>query len=109
MRDAMPSLKYTLAHHNVSLLDAEHTILKCNKCGQTWTPKRFESGRLEKDYWHCPKGCNFEPRQFKYSADVRSYFAQRNREYRKRKKALVEGERVEKHEVRKNEGKNNVS
>jgi hypothetical protein len=82
----MPSLTYTLKHHNVTLLDERRVILKCSKCGRVWSPNLREEGRLPNGYWKCPESCNHEPKQYKHSPEVRAYFAQRNREQRAKKK-----------------------
>ena len=93
----MPSLKYTLKHRNVTLIDERRTWLQCNACGQTWSPNIQEGGRLPKGYWKCPHGCNFEPQEFKHPPEVRAYFAKRNREQRKKKTETKEGKTVDIH------------
>jgi hypothetical protein len=81
----MPSFKHTLKTKNVTLLDEQRTILKCNNCGQPWSPNIQSGGRLPRGYWKCPNRCNWEERQFKHPPEVRAFFAQRNRKYRNKK------------------------
>lgn len=81
----MANFQYTLKLHNVTLIDERQVLLRCNQCGQPWSPILLEGGRLPKGYWKCPKGCNHTPKEFKHSSEVRAYFAKRNRDYKKRK------------------------
>jgi hypothetical protein len=82
----MPPFKYILKKNGVTLLDEKRIILKCNHCGQIWSPNIQSGGRLPKGYWKCPNGCNYEPKEYKHPKEVRAYFAKRTREYRQRKK-----------------------
>ena len=53
----MPDWKYVLRKKNVELIDDKVIWLQCKKCGQLWSPT-LSGGRLQRGYWHCPKGCN---------------------------------------------------
>jgi hypothetical protein len=52
------SQKRTLAAKNVELIDSDKPRLKCNKCGQIWSPNLRPGGKLPHRYWQCPNGCN---------------------------------------------------
>ena len=54
VRFTAPSLK----KKGVTLVDRHDVRLKCDKCGQTWSPNLTEGGRMPAGYWRCPKGCN---------------------------------------------------
>ena len=56
-RPSMPELVRVA----VSLIDPEGLVLKCQRCGHTWTPTRLAGGGLQVDYWKCPRGCNWDP------------------------------------------------
>ncbi|MFH1282343.1 MAG: hypothetical protein ABII27_01610 [bacterium] len=32
--------------------------LECMSCGQEWSPMLRPGGRLPRNYWQCPRGCN---------------------------------------------------
>lgn len=86
----MPSLNYTLKQHKVTRVYPDGRMysffLQCDTCGLTWSPNIQPGGRLPKGYWKCPKQCNWEEKEYKHSPEVRSYFAQRNREQRAKSK-----------------------
>jgi hypothetical protein len=42
----------------VEILDSQKLLLKCKKCGQTWSPNALPGGRMPNGYWKCPYGCN---------------------------------------------------
>jgi len=45
---------------NVDLVEARLIIrLRCQICGEEWTPKMSEGGRLLAYYWACPNKCNW--------------------------------------------------
>jgi len=45
----------------VTLVDQHRVLLRCDRCGQTWSPN-IRSGRygLPPGWWRCPDGCNVE-------------------------------------------------
>ncbi len=47
-----------IENENLTLVDSEKFILKCNKCGNTWKIETRDRLRLPKGYWKCSKGCN---------------------------------------------------
>ncbi len=42
----------------VHLIDQRNVRLECKTCGGKWSPNLQEGGRLPKDWWKCPNGCN---------------------------------------------------
>ena len=42
----------------VSLVSLSNLLLRCDRCGQGWSPNLQPGGRLPRGYWKCPKGCN---------------------------------------------------
>jgi hypothetical protein len=32
--------------------------LTCDQCGERWQPQIQPGGRMHRNYWQCPKGCN---------------------------------------------------
>lgn len=42
----------------VSLVNRQDVTLKCNVCGETWSPQLDANGKLPFDYWECPARCN---------------------------------------------------
>lgn len=44
--------------HNVEIIDKRKVRLKCLSCGMVWSPMVGSEGRLPRNYWQCPKGCN---------------------------------------------------
>ena len=49
-----------LQRADVGCIDIAKFQLKCNCCGQVWSPNILSGGRLPRGYWKCPTGCNFE-------------------------------------------------
>jgi hypothetical protein len=47
-----------LKKYQVTCLDAPHLVLRCDQCGEVWTPRIRLSGRLFARSWRCPRGCN---------------------------------------------------
>lgn len=47
-----------LAKVGVVVVDLSAARLKCKKCGQVWSPMIQTGGRMPKNYWRCPNGCN---------------------------------------------------
>lgn len=47
-----------LARVGVQILDLSHAILGCKRCGASWSPEISPGGRLPRDLWKCPQGCN---------------------------------------------------
>ena len=76
----LASLKHTIKKHNVTLADEKRLLLQCNECGKGWSPNLDLGGRLPKGYWKCPNKCNYQEREYKHNAEVRAYFAKRNRD-----------------------------
>ena len=52
---------YQLKRAGVTLVNEYRVLLRCDRCGQTWTPN-IQSGRygLPPLWWHCPNGCNVQ-------------------------------------------------
>ena len=48
----------SLAGLGVHLVNAADIILKCNACGETWSPQLDAGGKLPFDYFICPAQCN---------------------------------------------------
>ena len=49
-----------LAKVGVELVSVNHGVLKCNACGQKWSPMIRRGGKMPRGYWQCPNGCNRE-------------------------------------------------
>ena len=47
-----------LSRLGVSLVDRQNVTLRCNVCGETWSPQLDANGKLPFDYWQCPAHCN---------------------------------------------------
>lgn len=47
-----------LAKVGVQVVDFKHACLKCETCGQVWSPMIRRGGKLPRGYWQCPNGCN---------------------------------------------------
>ena len=52
---------YQLKRVGVTLVDQHRVLLRCDRCGQTWSPN-IRSGRygFPPGWWRCPDGCNVE-------------------------------------------------
>jgi hypothetical protein len=50
--------KGRLNESSVTLLVDSPFVLQCNECDAVWSPKIQKGGRLPRNYWHCPNGCN---------------------------------------------------
>ena len=37
-------------------------FLTCQNCGSAWSPNMLAGGKLPRNYWRCPKGCNSDER-----------------------------------------------
>jgi hypothetical protein len=48
----------SLANLGVHLVNAADLVLKCDSCGETWSPQLDAGGKLAFDYWICPAQCN---------------------------------------------------
>lgn len=44
--------------HGATLINPERIVLKCNVCGECWSPNIRTGGRLPAKYWLCPNLCN---------------------------------------------------
>jgi hypothetical protein len=42
----------------VTLLNASRIVLRCDACGQVWSPELLSGGGLPRGYWKCPNGCH---------------------------------------------------
>jgi hypothetical protein len=42
----------------VTITSESSVHLRCDACGQSWSPNLLSGGRLPKNYWKCPTGCN---------------------------------------------------
>ncbi len=47
-----------LAALGVERLNKHALVLKCVRCGETWTPAVDHNGKLVAGYWICPEKCN---------------------------------------------------
>lgn len=47
-----------LANAGLEMLDL--SWLRCMSCGAAWSPNLRTGGRLPRNYWKCPNGCNAE-------------------------------------------------
>jgi hypothetical protein len=43
---------------SVEIIDKHSMRLRCEKCGEVWSPNLGTLGRLPSGYWRCPNGCN---------------------------------------------------
>jgi hypothetical protein len=50
--------QHELSKAGVEIVDEASVHLRCQACGQVWSPNFLSGGRLPKGYWHCPNGCN---------------------------------------------------
>lgn len=50
--------KKQLKESSVTLLVDTPLVLQCNECDAVWSPKIQKGGRLARNYWYCPNGCN---------------------------------------------------
>jgi hypothetical protein len=42
---------------HVEVVDSARPVLRCRRCGTTWTSNVLPGGRLPKGSWQCPRGC----------------------------------------------------
>jgi hypothetical protein len=42
----------------VSRLNKYNLVLRCNRCGQVWSPRLNADSTLPPGYWQCPNRCN---------------------------------------------------
>lgn len=47
-----------LAKVGVEVVDFNRVLLKCQSCGQVWSPMIQRGGKFPRGYWQCPNGCN---------------------------------------------------
>lgn len=47
-----------LAKVGVELCGGSSLALRCQSCGRMWWPNLLEGGKLPRNYWKCPGGCN---------------------------------------------------
>ncbi len=48
-----------LAQCGVEVVDTHSILLRCEECGQVWSPNLLPNGgRLPRGYWMCPNACN---------------------------------------------------
>lgn len=47
-----------LDRKGVQVVDPYGLWLRCNSCGQPWSPNIQTGGRLPRGYWRCPNECN---------------------------------------------------
>ncbi len=55
LRDITPD---RLSEVNLSIEQENPLVLRCNTCGATWSPKQRSNGKLVRQSWCCPNGCN---------------------------------------------------
>lgn len=42
----------------VEILDVAGLRLRCKSCKKAWSPNLLSGGRLPRNWWKCPNGCN---------------------------------------------------
>jgi len=42
----------------ITIEDPERIWLRCDKCGDGWSPNIQRGAVLPKGFWKCPNGCN---------------------------------------------------
>lgn len=42
----------------VALLNRHSVWLRCQRCGQPWSPQLATGRRFPRGWWKCPNGCN---------------------------------------------------
>jgi hypothetical protein len=52
------SFRSELNRHGLTLLDLSKYRLRCDTCGQEWSPNLRPGGRNPRGWWKCPNGCN---------------------------------------------------
>lgn len=57
-KSAKRETKKHLKEASVTLLADTPLVLQCNECDAVWSPKIQKGGRLPRNYWYCPNGCN---------------------------------------------------
>lgn len=50
--------KADLERVGVAIVSESDFHLQCVRCHQDWSPNILPGGRLPRDYWKCPNGCN---------------------------------------------------
>jgi hypothetical protein len=52
-----------LSELGVRLINRMDVVLRCNECGENWSPQLDAGGKLPFDYWVCPAKCNLRRTQ----------------------------------------------
>jgi len=60
-RPAVRMTTASLLTVSVDLVSIVTTTLRCRQCGSVWSPNLLPAGRLPRNWWHCPAGCNARP------------------------------------------------
>jgi hypothetical protein len=50
----------TAKKRNITVNDEDSIIVRCDDCGQVWSPNLRTGGRLPWRWWLCPNGCNHD-------------------------------------------------
>ena len=58
MLNLSPYIKKQIKEANVTILDEEKLLMKCNVDGKKWEVERKQSGRIGHGWWKCPNGCS---------------------------------------------------
>jgi len=49
-----------LAKLGIELISYSSVMIRCLRCGATWSPMLRTGGKLPARWWWCPSGCNHE-------------------------------------------------
>ncbi len=58
IRQPKTASEQELAKVGVTVASPIGLTLQCDTCGHTWSPNMEEGGRIPREYWNCPNGCN---------------------------------------------------
>ena len=48
----------SLARVGVELINRSSVSLRCESCGQVWSPNLRRGGAMPRGWWRCPNACN---------------------------------------------------
>jgi DNA-directed RNA polymerase subunit RPC12/RpoP len=52
------SMRFERELHRKGIELLGHTLYRCKACGQRFSPNLLPGGRLPRNSWKCPNGCN---------------------------------------------------
>jgi hypothetical protein len=61
MKSAVGYKESRLQRVAVSIVDEKSVLLRCDGCGQAWSPNILPGGKMPRGYRQCPNGCNRHP------------------------------------------------